>query len=163
MNPSTRTLQARFEVDNRDGKLVPGMLLRLQVAGPTASRLVLPSEAVMRTGTRVVAVVRKDNGGFEPRELKLGMDLGEQLEVVDEAEHGRPVGARDLESQHAAVVARAEQARGDGVAGVIGQARIVRPFDAGMAHKSWPSEYESGRVRYGHRRGEHGRCNRLPS
>ena len=35
VSASTRTLQARFEVDNPGGKLEPGMLLRLQVAGPT--------------------------------------------------------------------------------------------------------------------------------
>ena len=83
VSPSTRTLQARFEVDNKGGKLVPGMLLRLHVAGASASRLVVPSEAVIRTGTRAVTIVRKDNGDFEPREVKLGVDLGDQLEVVE--------------------------------------------------------------------------------
>ncbi len=82
VNPATRTLQARFEVDNRGGRLMPGMLLRLQVKGPTTSRLVVPAEAVIRTGTRAVAIVRKENGSFEPRELKLGADLGDTLEVL---------------------------------------------------------------------------------
>lgn len=91
VNATTRTLQARFEVDNRGGKLVPGMLLRLQVAGPTASRLVVPSEAIVRTGTRAVAIVRKDNGAFEPREVKLGADLGDQLEVVQGLAEGDQV------------------------------------------------------------------------
>lgn len=91
VNAATRTLQARFEVDNRAGKLVPGMLLRLQVAGPTASRLVVPSEAVIRTGTRAVAIVRKDNGSFEPREVKLGADLGDQLEVLQGLAEGDQV------------------------------------------------------------------------
>ena len=91
VNAATRTLQARFEVDNRGGKLVPGMLLRLKVAGPTASRLVVPSEAVIRTGTRAVAIVRKDNGAFEPREVKLGADLGDLLEVVQGLTEGDQV------------------------------------------------------------------------
>jgi Cu(I)/Ag(I) efflux system membrane fusion protein len=91
VNAATRTLQARFEVDNKGGKLVPGMLLRLKVAGPTTSRLVVPSEAVIRTGTRAVAIVRKDNGTFEPREVKLGADLGEQLEVVQGLAEGDQV------------------------------------------------------------------------
>jgi Cu(I)/Ag(I) efflux system membrane fusion protein len=82
VNSTTRTLQARFEVDNRGGKLTPGMLLRLHVAGPTASRLVVPAEAVIRTGARAVAIVRKDPGAFEPREVTLGADWGDQLEVV---------------------------------------------------------------------------------
>ena len=91
VNATTRTLQARFEVDNRGGKLVPGMLLRLQVAGPTASRLVVPSESIIRTGTRAVAIVRKDNGAFEPREVKLGAELGDQLEVLQGLAEGDQV------------------------------------------------------------------------
>jgi len=82
VSASTRTLQARFEVANEDGKLTPGMLLRLQVAGASRSRLVLPAEAVIRTGTRAVAILRKPDGTFEPREVQLGEDLGDMLEVV---------------------------------------------------------------------------------
>ncbi|MBE7940720.1 MULTISPECIES: efflux RND transporter periplasmic adaptor subunit [Ramlibacter] len=82
VSANTRTVQARFEVANRAGRLTPGMLLRLQVAGPVTSRLVVPAEAVIRTGTRAVAIVRKENGSFEPRDIALGADLGDQLEVV---------------------------------------------------------------------------------
>ena len=82
VSENTRTLQARFEVDNKAGKLTPGMLLRLQVAGAAASRLVVPSEAVIRTGTRAVAIVRNSNGGFAPRDIQLGADLGDQIEVL---------------------------------------------------------------------------------
>lgn len=91
VSANTRTLQARFEVDNRAGKLTPGMLLRLQVAGASASRLVVPAEAVIRTGTRAVAIVRKESGAFEPREVKLGADLGDTLEVVDGLAEGDQV------------------------------------------------------------------------
>jgi Cu(I)/Ag(I) efflux system membrane fusion protein len=91
VNAATRTLQARFEVDNKGGKLVPGMLLRLQVAGTSSSRLVVPAEAIIRTGTRAVAIVRKDDGAFEPREVKLGADLGDQLEVVNGLSEGDQV------------------------------------------------------------------------
>lgn len=91
VNAATRTLQARFEVDNRGGRLVPGMLLRLQIAGPTASRLLVPAEAVIRTGTRAVAIVRQDGGAFAPRELKLGADLGEQVEVLEGLAEGDQV------------------------------------------------------------------------
>jgi Cu(I)/Ag(I) efflux system membrane fusion protein len=91
VNAATRTLQARFEVDNRGGRLVPGMLLRLQVAGPAVSRLVVPSEAVIRTGTRAVAIVRQGDGSFAPREVTLGADLGDQLEVVQGLAEGDQV------------------------------------------------------------------------
>ena len=87
VNASTRTLQARFEVDNRRGRLSPGMLLRLHLTGATSSRLVVPSEAVIRTGTRAVAIVRHGSS-FEPRDVRLGADLGDQLEVLDGLREG---------------------------------------------------------------------------
>ncbi|MBS0443438.1 MAG: efflux RND transporter periplasmic adaptor subunit [Proteobacteria bacterium] len=91
VNAATRTLQARFELDNKAGTLTPGMLLRLQIAGPSAARLVLPAEAVIRTGTRAVAIVRKDDGRFEPREIQLGADFGETLEVTAGLSEGEQV------------------------------------------------------------------------
>lgn len=91
VNANTRTLQARFEVDNRGNKLTPGMLLRVQVAGPATERLVVPAEAVIRTGTRAVVIVRKDAGSFEPREVKLGADLGDDLEVIGGLSEGEQV------------------------------------------------------------------------
>jgi Cu(I)/Ag(I) efflux system membrane fusion protein len=90
VSASTRTLQARFEVDNKAAALTPGMLLRLQVAGASSSRLVLPSEAVIRTGTRAVAIVRRGST-FEPRDVKLGVALGDQLEVLDGLHEGDEV------------------------------------------------------------------------
>lgn len=91
VSSNTRTVQARFEVANKAGRLTPGMLLRLQVAGPASSRLVVPAEAVIRTGTRAVAIMRNAAGGFEPREVQLGADLGDQLEVTQGLNEGDQV------------------------------------------------------------------------
>lgn len=91
VSASTRTLQARFEVDNRGAKLSPGMLLRIQVAGPGTERLVVPSEAVIRTGVRTVVIVRKDSGTFEPRNVTLGVDLGDEQEVTSGLREGEQV------------------------------------------------------------------------
>ena len=91
VSANTRTLKARFEVDNRNGKLIPGMLLRLQVAGPTASRLVVPSEAVIRTGKRAVVIARLETGAFEPRDVSLGVDGGDDVEVLQGLKEGEQV------------------------------------------------------------------------
>ena len=91
VSASTRTLQARFEVDNRAGKLMPGMLLRLQVAGPSVSRLVVPSESVIRTGKRAVVLVRKENGSFESREVSIGQEAGDDIEVTQGLAEGEQV------------------------------------------------------------------------
>ena len=91
VSSTTRTLQARFEVDNKAGRLTPGMLLRLRVAGPSSSRLVVPAEAVIRTGTRTVVIVRQEAGGFEPRNVQLGEDLGDTVEVAQGLTEGEQV------------------------------------------------------------------------
>lgn len=91
VNTSTRTLKARFEVDNRRGTLTPGMLLRLQVTGPSSTRLVVPSEAVIRTGKRAVVIVRKADGAFEPRDVSPGADLGDDTEIVAGLSEGEQV------------------------------------------------------------------------
>ena len=91
VSASTRTLQARFEVDNKAGKLMPGMLLRLQVAGPSSSRLVVPSEAVIRTGQRAVVLVRKENGLFESRDVGIGQEMGDDIEVTQGLAEGEQV------------------------------------------------------------------------
>ena len=91
VNASTRTLKTRFEVDNVQGKLTPGMLLRLQVVGASRARLVVASEAVIRTGQRAVVIVRKDSGAFDPRDVSLGADLGEDIEVLQGLSEGEQV------------------------------------------------------------------------
>jgi len=62
---------------------MPGMLLRMQIAGPASSRLVVPAEAVIRTGTRAVVILRRPDGSFEPHDVRLGTDLGDRIEVVN--------------------------------------------------------------------------------
>ncbi|AMM24041.1 MAG: efflux RND transporter periplasmic adaptor subunit [Variovorax sp.] len=91
VSTTTRTLKARFEVDNAKGLLTPGMLLRLQVAGASSTRLVVASEAAIRTGKRAVVIVRKDTGAFEPRDVSLGADLGDNIEVLQGLSDGDQV------------------------------------------------------------------------
>ena len=91
VNASTRTVQARFEVDNRNGRLIPGALLRLQVAGPTVLRLLLPAEAVIRTGRRTVALVRRADGSFEQRDIAIGAEIGDEIEVTQGLAEGEQV------------------------------------------------------------------------
>ncbi len=91
VSANTRTLQARFEVDNRSGRLTPGMLLHLQVAGPSSSRLVVPAEAIIRTGKRAVVLVRQANGSFDSRDVALGAETGDEIEVTQGLIEGEQV------------------------------------------------------------------------
>ncbi|MDL2339109.1 MAG: efflux RND transporter periplasmic adaptor subunit [Pseudomonadota bacterium] len=91
ISANTRTLKARFEIDNRNGKLIPGMLLRLEVSGPASMRLVVPAEAVIRTGRRAVVLVSNERGSFESRDVTVGPEIGEDIEVTQGLAEGDQV------------------------------------------------------------------------
>ncbi|MAG33752.1 MAG: efflux transporter periplasmic adaptor subunit [Deltaproteobacteria bacterium] len=84
LDPKTRTAEVRLELDNRDGKLKPEMFGNVVIAGaPRPGVLAIPSDAVIRSGTRTVAVVSLGEGRFEPRDIELGLDSGDGwLEVL---------------------------------------------------------------------------------
>ena len=91
VSAATRTLKARFEVDNRAGLLTPGMLLRLAVGGTAAEHLVVSSESVIRTGKRALVVVQKEDGPFEPREVAVGNEYGDDIEITNGLNEGERV------------------------------------------------------------------------
>ena len=66
------------------------------IYGPSDPALSVPFETVKAdyndiAGTRAVAIVRKDDGRFEPREIQLGADFGETLEVTAGLSEGEQV------------------------------------------------------------------------
>jgi Cu(I)/Ag(I) efflux system membrane fusion protein len=88
VNASTRTLQARFEVDNRSGKLIPGLLLR--TAGRRRSSLA-PSPAFRsRHPYRHPCIGHRPQGVWQLRASgnQTGEDLGDQLEVLQGLREG---------------------------------------------------------------------------
>jgi len=82
VNQITRTLKARIEAANPGGKLVPGMFARITFA-PAERKdvLVVPSEAVIRTGTRDLVMVARPEGKFAPVEVEIGSESGGKTEI----------------------------------------------------------------------------------
>lgn len=79
----TRTATLRVELDNPGGVLKPDMYAHIELQPRVGERTVLvPSEAVIRTGIRNVVFVAKGEGRFEPREVKLGMEGEEGIVQV---------------------------------------------------------------------------------
>jgi RND family efflux transporter MFP subunit len=72
---ATRTVSLRLEVPNLDGRLRAGMYATVTFT-PTTARdvLAVPSQAVLRTGERLVAVVDLGAGRFAPRDVELGVE-----------------------------------------------------------------------------------------
>ena len=58
----SRTLQARVELPNRGGRLRPGMYGTVHLDGPSRPGLVVPAEAVIRTGRRAIVMLAQDGG-----------------------------------------------------------------------------------------------------
>ena len=82
INPATRTLRARIEVSNTGGKLKPGMYANVDFTPRAREALLVPSDAVIRTGTRDVVIVAEAEGRFRPVEVTIGAETGGNTEVL---------------------------------------------------------------------------------
>ncbi|WP_272544881.1 efflux RND transporter periplasmic adaptor subunit [Burkholderia cepacia] len=92
ISTTSRTLQARLEIDNASLKLTPGMLMRVRVAGQNnVSRLLVPSEAVITTGKRSVVIVKNSDGRLQPATVITGNDVGDETEVLTGLNEGDTV------------------------------------------------------------------------
>ena len=92
VNAATRTLKARIELANPDGKLVPGMFATVHLA-PAQGReaLLVPSEAVIQTGQRTVVIAIAGDGSFMPVEIVTGTEADGRTEVLKGLEEGQKV------------------------------------------------------------------------
>ena len=91
VDPKTRTLTARVEVPNRDGRLRPGMFVTARLASAGTPRLSVPLEAVLPTGTRDIVFVNRGDGTFIPREVRVGARSDSLVEVVEGLKSGDEV------------------------------------------------------------------------
>ncbi len=75
VNAATRTLRARIELANPEGRLKPGMFAALTfLSGDKRDAVLVPSEAVIRTGERSVVVVALGEGKFRATEVEVGAE-----------------------------------------------------------------------------------------
>ncbi len=94
VDPKTRTLKARVELDNSQGLLRAHMFGRARIkAGDGRQAVAVPKEAVQWEGCCNVAFVRTDAAGttFRPARLVLAYDAGDTYEVQDGLRQGDTV------------------------------------------------------------------------
>jgi membrane fusion protein, copper/silver efflux system len=92
VDPQTRTLTARLAIDNRDKKLAPGMYVSLRFETPQGEpQMVVPSEAVIRTGSRDVVIVAREQGGFDVAEVKVGAERAGVTTILSGLEDGQTI------------------------------------------------------------------------
>ena len=92
VNQTTRTLKARVELANPGNVLVPGMLINMQFMDMRAEKsLLIPTEAVIQTGKRVVVMLAEDKGKFRPVEVEIGIESNGQTEIKRGLQAGQRV------------------------------------------------------------------------
>jgi Cu(I)/Ag(I) efflux system membrane fusion protein len=87
----TRTVAARIELANPDGALLPGMFVDLELASAAVEALTIPSEALIRTGQRTVAILVEPEGSFRPVDVVIGSEFGDRVEIRDGLAAGQRV------------------------------------------------------------------------
>jgi cobalt-zinc-cadmium efflux system membrane fusion protein len=92
IDPSTRTVRVRTEVDNSLGKLKPEMFATVFITTDfVADVLAIPGEAVQTDGNKKIVFVDKGNGGFEKREVSLGRQVDSFYQVLDGIKPGEKI------------------------------------------------------------------------
>lgn len=95
LDADTRTIKVRLPFDNRDGHLKPGMFAEATLLARPHNGLLVPMTAVIQSGFASRAFVEVKPWQFEARELKLGTQIGEQVEVLDGLKSGERIVTKD--------------------------------------------------------------------
>jgi len=74
VNPQSRTVLVRTELDNREGRLKPAMLASMLIAGKPVEQLVVPASAVVRDGNDELVYVQMPDSQYRLTRVKLGAE-----------------------------------------------------------------------------------------
>src|SRR5262249_48733486 len=105
-------LRVRIELPNPSGRLRPGMFANVSLdSGDSKPVVYVASEALIRTGTRTVAIVAREDGHFIPTSVVTGDDIDGKTVVLQGLNQGQRVVASgqfliDSEANLAGVLAR---------------------------------------------------------
>ncbi|MFL6636565.1 MAG: efflux RND transporter periplasmic adaptor subunit [Massilia sp.] len=145
ISPTTRTLKARIELANPQGRLVPGMFASVRLT-PAAHKpvLLVPSEAVIQTGTRSVVFVASGDGKFAPVEVETGSEANGQTEIRSGLSSGQKVVASgqflvDSEASLKGAIARMGDAAAAPTHRGRGRVEKIDPDSITLSHEAIPT------------------------
>jgi Cu(I)/Ag(I) efflux system membrane fusion protein len=90
LDATTRSLQVRIELTNKNGQLRPSMYANVDFTGESHEALSVPSEAVIATGTRKVVIIKLKNG-FLPADVTTGQENDSSTEILQGLSEGDEV------------------------------------------------------------------------
>ena len=82
VDPATRTLKVRIELPNPTFELKPDMYGQVELETGGRRMLVAPQSAVLNSGDRQTVFVDAGNGTFEPRQVTIGRQLEDRVEIL---------------------------------------------------------------------------------
>jgi Cu(I)/Ag(I) efflux system membrane fusion protein len=91
VDPETRTVKVRLQFPNPGFQLKPDMFANVELKVDYGVHTLVPSEAVLDSGTRQIVFVAKPDGYFQPREVKLGPQVDGQAVVLSGLEPGESI------------------------------------------------------------------------
>lgn len=98
VDPRSGTVRVRAVFDNKDGRLIPGQFVRLQMGQPKSERAVMVNERAVGTdqNKKYVMVVNKENKA-EYREVTLGVAVDGLRRVTSGLKPGEQIVVRGLQ------------------------------------------------------------------
>jgi membrane fusion protein, copper/silver efflux system len=92
LDSSTRTLRVRLRFNNKDRVLMPNMFAQVVIHSNNAKpTLLLPTEAIIRTGSMNRVVLALGDGAFKSVAVKLGRFTGSNIEILEGVSEGETV------------------------------------------------------------------------
>ncbi|MDR0843049.1 MAG: efflux RND transporter periplasmic adaptor subunit [Acidobacteriota bacterium] len=91
LDPESRTARARIEIANPGNELKPEMYAEVEIEDAGGSGVAVPGEAIVSTGERDLVFVDKGEGVFEPREVTVGVRVGDFREIRSGLSEGEKV------------------------------------------------------------------------
>lgn len=82
VDPTTRTVRVRLVFSNPSVVLKPGMYVNVAIAVSLGRQLVIPTSAVLQSGSQAVAFIDHGNGSLEPRTIQTGPQFDNSIVVL---------------------------------------------------------------------------------
>ena len=91
VDPMTRTLKVRLNLDNPGVLLKPDMYADVEFQVNIPSKLTVPADAVLNSGDHKTVFIDRGNGYFEPRQVKTGEREGDRIQILSGLSGGERV------------------------------------------------------------------------